>query len=71
MVQTEEQIKKVLRQVKKPTQTLFDDVRKRKALESQVGLTAEKLDIAQEQALALKALELAQKQSKSIITRRG
>ena len=49
---------------KKPTQTLFDDVRKRKALESQVGLTAEKLDIAQEQALALKALELAQKQSR-------
>ena len=49
---------------KKPTQALFDETKKRKALESQVGLTAEKLDIAQEQALALKALELAQKQSR-------
>jgi len=51
---------------KKPTQTLFDDIRKRKALESQVGLTAEKLDIGQEQALALKALELGQKQVRTL-----
>ena len=41
----------------KPTQDLFKDIEKQRALEAQVGLTAEKLDIAQEQALALKRAE--------------
>ncbi len=42
----------------KPTQDLFKDIEKQRALEAQVGLTAEKLDIAQEQALALKRADL-------------
>ena len=40
-----------------PTRALFDEARKRRNFETQVGLTAEKMDIAQEQALALKRAE--------------
>ena len=42
---------------KKPTAQLFKDIEEDRNLRRQVGLTAEKLDIGQEQALDLQALK--------------